>query len=130
MHNKMQQGFTLIEVMIVIVIIGVLASLATASYGDYTMRARRVDAREALFAMAENQEKFYLINNVYTDVEADIGGADSDSGYYTLTATIANAGSTYTLAAAPAPGSVQLADTDCLAMTIDHTGLTSPADCW
>ena len=51
-------GFTLIELLIVAVLVAVLAAIALPSYNEYVKRARRSDAKEALIAVALEQERF------------------------------------------------------------------------
>jgi len=64
--KRNQTGVTLLELMTVVVIIGVLTSIAIPSYRRYTLRAQRSDATAALLRIAAAQEKFYLQNNTYT----------------------------------------------------------------
>ena len=62
-----QNGVTLIELLTVIVVIGILASIAVPSYRNYLIRAQRTEATTALLNLQAAQEKFYLQNNAYTD---------------------------------------------------------------
>lgn len=87
MYKKMR-GVTLLELMIVIVIIGVLASIAYPNYRDYLARAKRSEAKAALLQIATNQERWYLNNNTYTE-DMTVLGFDSDpfitdSGAYSV----------------------------------------------
>ena len=68
-HRKMyrhMRGVTLLELMIVTVIIGILASIAYPNYRQFVTRAKRNEAKAALLQIAQNQERFYLQNNFYT----------------------------------------------------------------
>lgn len=132
-----QKGFTLVELMIVVAIIAILSTLAFVGFGDAGQKARRGDARSALLRVAENQEKFYLINNGYTNVIANIGGANTPDGYYTISVTTdgagANDGTTYTLSATAVPGGPQANDPVCggaIIMTLNSVGQKAPAACW
>ena len=58
-------GFTLIELMIVIVVVAVLAAIAMPSYRQYVLRTHRTEAKRTLLNVAVAQEKFYLQNNTY-----------------------------------------------------------------
>ncbi len=82
MYRKMyrqMQGVTLLELMIVVVLVALLTTIAYPQYRDFAARAKRNEAKAALLLIAQNQERFYLQNNSYTenleqlgfDVEAD-----------------------------------------------------------
>ena len=68
-----QQGLTLIELMIVIVVLGILISLAYPGYQEFSARARRAEAISALLQVATNQERFYLNNQTYTTNLVNLG---------------------------------------------------------
>ncbi|MDO4231159.1 MAG: type IV pilin protein [Lautropia sp.] len=59
------RGFTLIEIMIALLIVGILATFATTSYSDYTRRAQRAEARAILLEAAQFMQRFYAVNNAY-----------------------------------------------------------------
>ena len=101
-------GLTLIELMVVLVIIGILGAIAVPAYQQYSVRARRTEAKTALLRLAANQERFYLQNNTYTDDLAALGFAAgvSDDGVYTLSVPQADT-ATYEAAAIPTPGAVR-----------------------
>lgn len=63
---KKSQGFTLIELMIAVAIIGILAAIAMPSYQQHIIRASREAAQTELLQMAGLQEKIYLNSSVYT----------------------------------------------------------------
>lgn len=63
--NRQQKGFTLIELMIAVVIVGILAAVAMPSYQRYIVRAARVAAQGELLALAGMQEKIFLNSNSY-----------------------------------------------------------------
>jgi len=65
MKRAFSNGFTLIEMMIVVVIIGVLASIAYPAYNRYSTQTRRSDAKIALTQVASEQERFYSDCNWY-----------------------------------------------------------------
>ena len=91
MWNK---GFTLIELVIAMAIIGILASIAYPSYLDYITRARRQDGQTALLELANQMEQYYANNNTYqtatiaTGNPSDIQSSNtSPEGWYRLTIT-------------------------------------------
>ena len=57
------RGMTLVELMIVVVIIAILTMIAVPGYRQYSERAHRTEAKNALLLLANNQERFYLQNN-------------------------------------------------------------------
>ena len=61
-----QRGFTLIEVMIVIVILGILVTVGLPSYQDSIRKSRRADGMAALMELSARQERFYAQNSVYS----------------------------------------------------------------
>lgn len=70
-RNK--HGFTLIELMIVVAVVGILAAIAYPSYIDHVRKARRVDAKAALTEVAQKLEAFYARNASYTTDLTGIG---------------------------------------------------------
>jgi type IV pilus assembly protein PilE len=130
-HYPKALGVTLIELMIVIVIIAILASIAVPSYRNYLIRTQRSDAMAALLRLSAAQEKFYLQNNTYTDDEAKVGGATSEHGWYSVNVTAASI-SGFTATATPSAGSPQTKDTRCASFSINEAGRRDATnnDCW
>ncbi|MGE5242161.1 MAG: type IV pilin protein [Bacteroidota bacterium] len=77
MNNLRSQGFTLIELMITVVIIGIIAMIAYPSYTKYMAQTRRSDAQIALTRIASQQEKYFSDCNHYA---AKLYGASQDCG--------------------------------------------------
>ncbi len=67
MNRAKPGGFTLIELMIVVAIVGVLAAIALPSYRNYIIRAARVEAQSELLELAGLQEKIFLNSNGYAN---------------------------------------------------------------
>lgn len=93
MIKKTQTGFTLIELMIVVAIIGILAAIALPAYNDYTQRAQISEAFTAAEGMKTAIAEFAQTNGVYpsaTDITKGIGAPVS--GKYSSAATTADTG--------------------------------------
>ncbi len=123
----MRKGFSLIELMIVIVVVGILASIAYPSYVEYITRARRSDGQSALMDLASRMERYYSDHNTYQT--ATIGGSATTSvltssasaeAWYTLSITSATS-SAYTLKATPV-GTQGISDTKCQSLTLNNLG--------
>jgi type IV pilus assembly protein PilE len=117
-------GMTLIELMVVVVIIGVLATLTFPSFSKQILAARRGDGVTCLLRLKLQQEAFRIENISYAKT-AQLSLPNSE--YYSFTVTDASA-TTYTITA-KAKGS-QTADTKCLTMEIDQSLSKTPAYCF
>ena len=130
-------GFTLIEVMIVMLILGIIASIAIPSYRSYVLRANRTEARSALLALAAAQEKYYLQCNIYvatlddsaanvcpaTGVTASLNFAGTtERGLYTITVTAADANG-WTATAVPVSTAAQSKDSKCQFYSLTSLGV-------
>ena len=128
-------GFTLVELMIVLVVIAILAAVAVPSYQNHAFRARRTDGKDLLLRVAQAEERHYTSFNHYADTLADLGfgNGDSERGHYTVSVATARSAQAYTLSAVPQ--GVQAGDA-CATLTLDHTGVkaesgtTGNGDCW
>jgi type IV pilus assembly protein PilE len=141
--HRRRGGFTLLELMIVLVVMGILAALAITSYSRYGYRARRTDGQKLLMAIASAEERYYAQHNAYADL-ATIGysttvNATSEGGYYTAAVGVSTVNSiaaqAFTATATPVAGKSQQRDT-CGALTVTDTGVKGPAGttangtCW
>ncbi len=132
-------GFSLIELMIVLVIITILASIAIPSYQNSMTKSRRAEGKALLLEGAQAQEiNFTEYNQYAVDITVDTPPTKrelqttSDNSFYTMAISGATT-TTYTLTAAPqAPHT----DAVCGSLTINHlgvrgiTGTGTVADCW
>ena len=132
LNTKPSAGFTLIELMVVMAIVGILASIAYPSYTSVMQKTRRQEAVRTLLEASQMMESAYAMNFNYTSV---VSGAaltsfttsDDFSQYYNLSAS--SSSTTFTLSAIPK--STQANDT-CGTLKITQTGSTtaSTSGCW
>jgi len=146
MHR--QQGVTLIELVVVMIIVGILAAVAIPSYRNYVIRSQRSDAKDALLALATQQEKHYLQCNTYatsiaaaTDCAAGElqGAATSKNGWYQLATAAPNPTLGFTVTATAIAGQNQAQDAECQTFAVtdrgvrtadDEGGANNTAECW
>jgi type IV pilus assembly protein PilE len=151
--NK-QKGFTLIEIMIVVAILGILVAVAVPSYVEYVRKGHRADAKVELLRLAQMQESYFVQNLSYAkDLTTGAGGlglgatVTSEKGKYTITVDskdngggactglAADACTTFTLTATRAGSQVN--DAKCGNYTLTNTGVKdvesathTAAQCW
>ncbi len=92
-------GFTLIEIMIVVAIIGILSSIAVPAYRDYVVRARIADATSGLAETRVRMEQFYGDNRTYAAGAGGCGAAMPVIDQFTLTCVLGAGGQQYTVTA-------------------------------
>lgn len=128
MKQGRQSGFTLIELMITVAIVGILAAIAYPSYQKYVLSSRRAEAQSEMLKIQLGMEKWRANNNAYSSDLSVNTGFTGNTAYYTYSITNASA-STYTINAA-AQGS-QTRDAGCTALTLDQSGAKTPSSgCW
>jgi type IV pilus assembly protein PilE len=140
--SRRERGFTLIEVMVVLVVLALLAGVALPSYQSSVRKSRRADARAALVTTAQLMERYsteHTGSGYSTATLSTIAGPTvvakpaSDNGFYQLSLTNLTA-TTFTLLATPQ--SAQASD-GCATFTLDERGVRgvsggtlAVADCW
>lgn len=145
-------GFTLIELMVTVAIVGVLAAVTYPSYQNSAIKSRRADAKSALLELANYMERHATEVGCYTDIGGDNQCGTEDDTIPTLPFTITpQTGTAYydlvlfpvdatsfTLSANPIAGASQDND-DCGSLTLTNTGVKdvipltagiTAADCW
>lgn len=133
-----KNGFTLIELMVTVLIVGVLASISIPTYQNFTMKTRRTEGKSLIMDIMQRQEKYYNENNTYTTNLTQLGYPTtivlSDKGYYAVTATAAIDGITNNVILTADPKDTQVKDTECGSYILNSTGLkttsTSLKECW
>lgn len=124
-RDRSASGFSLIELMIAITVVGILAGIALPSYHSYVMKTRRTDGQAALMTALVKQEQYFLDNKTYAGSMTDLGykadPAPTDEGFYKIQVLAAGATvTTFTLEAVPQ--GAQATD-PCGTLTLTHLGV-------
>ena len=133
-----QKGFSLIELMIVVAIMGILSAIAIPSYVEQVRKGKRADAKVELLRIAQMQESYFVQNMSYAkDLTTGAGGlgmgssVKSEQNEYRITMTKlpgscngtgGSSCSGFTLIATPETGGSQSHDTECTRFTLSNTG--------
>ena len=130
--RRSNRGFTLIEIMIVIAIIGIIITIGYPSLTEYVKKGRRTEVAGLLSEQAQILERFYSQKNVYTDAI----GLSAGNDFYTITPTLTD--QTFLLTATRKAGSSMASD-KCGNFTLTNTGVRgmvnatsglTTKDCW
>lgn len=133
---KRIKGFSLIELMIAVAIIGILAAIAYPSYSNYLMKGRRASAQAHLVDIAQRQEQYLLDARTYAESLGTLNMTTPDdvSAYYAIALVADNTAGvppSFTVTATPKAGTAQVND-QCGTLDIDNTGnkTAGAAGCW
>lgn len=87
MNMKNNKGFTLIEMMITVAILGIISAIAIPSYAEYVRKGKRADAKVELLKIAQLQESYFVQNLSYASTLAQLGltgTVTSEQGVYEM----------------------------------------------
>ena len=132
---KSSRGFTLIEIMITVAIIGILAAVALPAYQNYVLRAGRTEGQAALMDISARLEQYYLGNKTYTeDIPGDLNtNTTTESNRYQIDVAGCPIATCYLITATAV--NAQAADATCTTLTLNSSDVkgatgTDPDACW
>ena len=145
--NKKSSGFTLIELMIVVIVVAVLLTVALPAYQDSVLRSNRTAAKGTLMNVLSREEQYFINNKVYTVNLSSIGfpasyyidnqGDEVAAGDSVYKIELINLSTTFAGVQA-IPQNVQVKDGNCATLSLSRTGAktasgkfsTDPSQCW
>jgi len=138
--ENVPRGFTLIELVIVVLIVAILAAVAIPSYRKYMIRSHRSAVESFMMELANAQERYMVDNRSYAGDLTALGypvsayPPDVADNYSLATSSDSGAPPGFTITATPKPGSGQASDTECGTLSLtsggDKQASTSSSACW
>ena len=129
--RTISRGFTLVELMIVMLVVAILAAIAYPSYEYAVVKGRRSDAESVLMDIAQRQQQYLLDARAYAPDVATLNVTipAGVSAFYTvsISAPASAVPPTFVASAVPIPGTAQASD---VTLSIDNTGAKSPSSVW
>jgi type IV pilus assembly protein PilE len=142
MLQKKQNGFTLIEILIVVAIMGILTSIALPAYQNSVLRSGRAEAKSELIQVASDQERYFANFNTFVDDALPLNTpvvADRDrttvNGLYTISVAACGGGAITNCFIATATAQGNQTDDSCTTLTYSDTGARGATgdtvnECW
>ena len=133
--NIKNGGMTLVELLIVVAIVGILASIALPSWNSQVQKVRRADARNALLNVQLEQEKYRSTNGAYAGGLSDLGLGHYETGDYYNVSIVSHSFTAFLATATPNTNGGQ-SDDSCGTFAISQSGIveTEPfaliSECW
>lgn len=132
MHAKnAERGFTLIELMIAVAVIGILVAIGLPSYNSAMRKSHRSEAQAALMDIASRQQQMLVDTRKYVATVAELNTTvpAKVAVHYTVTITLGTSVKP-TFTATATPFGDQAKDSGCAPLSIDQNGTKLPANCW
>ncbi len=133
MNYKYSKGFSLIELLIVVALVGILSAVAFNMYADNVIASNRSEGRAGLTATAASLEKCKSLYGVYDHANCPVlATIATESNLYSIDTT-GRTPTTFTLVATAI--GAQVRDADCTSLSLTNTGIktaagANPPDCW
>jgi len=124
-------GFTLVELLITVAIIGILAGVAYPSYVDYVLRSSRSEGQRELMRYANIQEQVFVDTRSYAETMKGLG--ESTDKIYTASKNyriMVSAQTTTSFTLKAVAKNNQVNDSGCTSLKVNELGVKTPTDCW